>query len=390
MCMIVIKEKGISLPSTSQYKSYINDNLGGIGYMYHRDGGSFVYIKKGFMTLEDLYKSLSDNNVTTNDTVVFHFHNGTVGKTEPKNTHPFPLSKQVNRLFSLDIKTSVGVAHEGILSEYGNKKLTDTQDFIIRVLSDPNIYRNINNITIKKLISGALDFGNKLAFLDKNGNIIRIGTWREKDKLWFSNHEYQYQYEYNSNAWVHTSRDLSSDVDWWESQTTLTRITWKNNEWFLCPKCNEYVPVEKKSYLQHCLSCGAVFGRHGQITKVNKEECSNYYGKKFGESSNLNNLIRKNEINVVKFNFLGLEWCSCPICKSRVAVRDSIKLYYCKKCYAIFGNHIYFRSNKKDVKKHYRIYYKDYKAYSNPEYYNKIKNYYELKRKGVIPNETSK
>ena len=47
--------------------------------------------------------------------VVFHMRIGTHGSMGPENTHPFPLSNKEEYLQALYMKTSVGIAHNGII-----------------------------------------------------------------------------------------------------------------------------------------------------------------------------------------------------------------------------------------------------------------------------------
>ena len=117
MCIIVVKKAGIAAPSDEMFENMWNHNPDGAGFMYTANGG--VCIEKGFMEYKDFYKAYKrvEGKIDTVQTpMVFHFRITTHGGTSPENTHPFPVTDNLSTLRKLMCKTSLGVAHNGILS----------------------------------------------------------------------------------------------------------------------------------------------------------------------------------------------------------------------------------------------------------------------------------
>ena len=157
MCIIVIKKKGIEIPSWDILKNCFYNNEDGAGFMYNKNG--VVYIKKGFMkwgdfkdALQDTIDELGRNAINTG--MVFHFRITTQGDTNPMNCHPFPISCKNNDLQQTYIQTNLGISHNGIIDlttehyyigmPYSSKDagLSDTQLFIRDYLY--NIYKISN------------------------------------------------------------------------------------------------------------------------------------------------------------------------------------------------------------------------------------------------------
>ena len=117
MCIIVVKKAGKAAPSDEMFENMWNHNPDGAGFMYTANGG--VCIEKGFMEYKDFYKAYKrvEGKIDTVQTpMIFHFRITTHGGTSPENTHPFPVTDNLSVLRKLMCKTSLGVAHNGILS----------------------------------------------------------------------------------------------------------------------------------------------------------------------------------------------------------------------------------------------------------------------------------
>lgn len=143
MCVIVYKpddyiqsEKDrIILLDILDKCSWANPDL--CGYMYQENG--FVIIRKGFEYLQDMLDTISDDILLTKD-IVFHFRIATHGKVIPENSHPFPITSELELLTSNHVMSELGIAHNGTLygsptTDYFKGKYSDTFLFIKMVLS---------------------------------------------------------------------------------------------------------------------------------------------------------------------------------------------------------------------------------------------------------------
>lgn len=196
MCVIVIKKAGIKIPDT--LKTCWDNNPDGAGFMWA--DGKKVHIQKGFMKYKHFNKAIKNLKIdTTAVPMVFHFRITTHGGTSQGNTHPFPISDNIKDLKKLKNAVDVGVCHNGIISGYGQKTISDTMDYIKRQLVPiQKLQKNFyNNPLIMDIIDKAID--SKMVFLDYKGNIKTIGNFITDDKIIYSNDSYLYA----RYAWIY-------------------------------------------------------------------------------------------------------------------------------------------------------------------------------------------
>ncbi len=188
MCVIVIKKAGIKIPDT--LKMCWDNNPDGAGFMYA--DGKKVYIQKGFMKWKHFNNAIKNLKInTTKIPMVFHFRITTHGGTSQGNTHPFPISVDIKDLKKLKNRVDVGVCHNGIISGYGKKTISDTMDYIQRQLVPiQKLQKNFyNNPLIMDIIDKAID--SKMVFMDYKGNIKTIGQFIEDKNIKYSNDSFK-------------------------------------------------------------------------------------------------------------------------------------------------------------------------------------------------------
>ena len=78
MCIAVIKEIGVEVPSKKIFKRCFTENPNGAGYGVLRDDG--WNCKKGFMSFTAFWKSFRKEHFGTEDYLIIHFRIGTSGK----------------------------------------------------------------------------------------------------------------------------------------------------------------------------------------------------------------------------------------------------------------------------------------------------------------------
>ena len=192
MCVIAAKPAGIEMPTETQIETMWMKNPDGAGFMYARGGK--VQIEKGFMSLKSLKKKLKEVDEKyglTSLPVVLHFRITTHGGTKPENTHPFPISDSVGMLKKRRLTTDLGVAHNGIINVTPRSGISDTMEYIAGQLAPlkravPGFYKNKD---LLQMIAHATD--SKLAFMDKKGKIVTVGSFVEEKGIKYSNRSFE-------------------------------------------------------------------------------------------------------------------------------------------------------------------------------------------------------
>lgn len=188
MCIVITKEKYVSMPSNNTMRRCWESNPQGAGYMYTDPTTRQVFGKKGFMKLDDLLKELANPKLEKMN-VVIHFRIATHGGVNSAATHPFPVSDKVDDLNALEWTSKAGVAHNGIIPSYGTQKgLSDTQEFIKNVLSKAG--EHVLHPGVLKMTEAMIG-SSRLAIMRRD-RIVRIGNgWVKFKGCWYSNSGYR-------------------------------------------------------------------------------------------------------------------------------------------------------------------------------------------------------
>lgn len=191
MCVILVKERGIELPTKDILESCWKRNPDGAGFMFN--DCDKVVIMKGFMTFEEFYLRLQTANEfyhLKEKGLVIHFRIATSGLKDKGNCHPYPISNDNLDLRKSFITTELGIAHNGIIRSYNGKNniLNDTQLFIKNDLFELNYLdkKFYKNVIFQSMIERLID-GSRLVFLNKKGEIIKLGNWFHNGNYYFSN-----------------------------------------------------------------------------------------------------------------------------------------------------------------------------------------------------------
>lgn len=191
MCVILVKERGIELPTKDVLESCWKRNPDGAGFMFN--DCNKVVIMKGFMTFEEFYLRLQTANEfyhLKEKGLVIHFRIATSGLKDKGNCHPYPISNDNLDLRKSFILTDLGIAHNGIIKSYNGKDkvLNDTQLFIKNDLFELNSLEKkfYKNTIFQSMIERLID-GSRLVFLNKKGEIIKLGNWFQDGNYYFSN-----------------------------------------------------------------------------------------------------------------------------------------------------------------------------------------------------------
>lgn len=199
MCIIVAKEKGKSIPKKSILKACFDNNSDGAGFMYTSD--NYVVIEKGFMNFDSLYKRIKQLNKEINlkkRSVVFHFRISTSGKVDGATCHPYPVTDKIEYLKSTRIKCKMGMAHNGIFSDYvltgkdNTDNLNDSQNFVRTfIYSLYKLNKNFLNNEYGKLLVNNEKGYSRLCFLTADDELHYFGNWIEDNGIKYSNENYK-------------------------------------------------------------------------------------------------------------------------------------------------------------------------------------------------------
>lgn len=211
MCIIAAKPRGIDMPSKETIRRMWYNNPDGAGIMYSADDK--VIIHKGFMKLSDFEAELEKLRKTVDlkkAGVVMHFRITTHGGTRPENCHPFPISMKLSRLRQTRLTTSIGVAHNGMISVTPrDKTISDTMEYIASQLyplykAMPTFYENEYAM---QLIQNAIT--SRMAFLLPDGKIYTTGDFIEDNGMIYSNTSYKWERwsRWESTAWCWDEHD---------------------------------------------------------------------------------------------------------------------------------------------------------------------------------------
>lgn len=217
MCVIAAKPAGIEMPSDDRIMDMWYTNPDGAGFMYAEDG--VVRIRKGFMTLEKFMEAINDlrsKHDLKSLALVMHFRITTHGGTKPENCHPFPISDSIGALSKLEGKTSLGVAHNGIINITPRKGISDTMEYIATQLAPlhravPAFYKNKD---LMEMVSNATK--SRLAFLTDKGGIYTVGEFTDMDGVLYSNTNFEYRSfrDFNWGCYDAWDRDSYSVTGW--------------------------------------------------------------------------------------------------------------------------------------------------------------------------------
>lgn len=242
MCIIIAKEKNSRIPTEEELKNSFEYNNDGAGFMY-TDNGKIV-IDKGYMNLESFLKHynklLHKYNNFENKSLIIHCRIGTSGKNNKGNTHPYPITSNERLLHKKYTKQDIGIAHNGIIHDYGTRKgLNDTQEYIIKFLYPiyshyKDFYKNDDlRECIEKMTNS------KFAILDNNDDIYYIGEFVEDKGVKFSNTSYKsydyskYYYQYSSNYYDDWYESKKAEQDYYDNYGDEDYMIPLERDWYV-------------------------------------------------------------------------------------------------------------------------------------------------------------
>lgn len=193
MCLIINKPDGVKL-DFEKFKTAVENNPDGFGISVVEGGGKLYTIRDpNKQDVDNLYKLIHEDFESKQ--MLIHLRYTTVGKTNLRNAHPFPILE-----FTQD-GSDVRMAHNGTLASYrGNTDESDTRRFV-RSYVRPLFKRlsfgmSPQEILSDRFVEGLLDdklgTSSVLSFIDGDGNTLNVnalgnGGFYDEDGVYFSN-----------------------------------------------------------------------------------------------------------------------------------------------------------------------------------------------------------
>ena len=182
MCIAILKPKGKKLSKDTLQTCYDN-NKDGCGFAFVKDNQVKIFKFNDFEKFYGMYKQIQENDYSN---MLIHFRIATHGGVNFAGTHPHKLND------------SMALIHNGIISSYGSKDVSDTVDFIDKVIGKIS-KKQWKSPAFRELVSDAIGTS-KFVILDDKDNYYIInedkGYW--DDGIWYSNKSYiDYRKTYN-------------------------------------------------------------------------------------------------------------------------------------------------------------------------------------------------
>ncbi len=265
MCVIVCSAPKKPTPSEDIIDACWKANKDGGGFYHLRRNEEVGYLRKGLMTLEEFKQALEDRKPTDDDLLILHFRIATHGGVNPQKTHPFPISTDLKMLDKLEMFTNEVFIHNGILSGFGSKQISDTQEFVMAKLYDKLEEDETTSEEITKWLDKETSGNRTITISGKKGIFHLSGTWCDIDDLKFSNsnHErympnyvppepvkytYENGYGYGYGGYGYGNYSQKSTA---KSNVTTTTKTSSTSSYYN----SKYLTPDK--YREDCVACGS-------------------------------------------------------------------------------------------------------------------------------------
>ncbi len=205
MCLIVQAGDSSVIPE-DLVKSAKTKNPHGWGIIFHDEGK--VHMRKG-IKMDDVDKYLK--KVRQGSKVFVHFRLATHGTVSIENAHPFKLTDEVYFM------------HNGVMHKFDDpKKIESDSKIFADTILKPLVIRCGPRVILEPFFQQIVkEFGgggNRFAFMNSVGDVLRIGSWEEDEtnKLFLSN-----SYAYDTKT-VDIKRF---------TYTPVNEHNWRGNNW---------------------------------------------------------------------------------------------------------------------------------------------------------------
>ena len=301
MCIAIIKNKNIELPSEDILRICFNNNPDGAGFVLNRNGVNYIY--KGYFTFDGFLKALKLVSPLKEESLMIHFRVATHGKINIENCHPFPIDGYFKNMLKPIYATNSDVMiHNGkLLIDITNPIYSDSMHFAKSLYQ----FDRKNNSEFLEYIIQPTDKnkrGNRIGILTSNGETEHYGVgWIEQNGILYSNDSFKTNGTYKSS---------------FKKKIKTTRVGFSVfNDLNVCDKCSRVV---NQIYTCH------IANKNGNI--VTQRLCNSC-------KDNINNLFSCDDCReYYNLNELKIK-CGKRLCKYCLNEETfGISLYHGKNC----------------------------------------------------------
>lgn len=198
MCVITFKPHDVEIDERD-IVAMAEANPDGMGFIVPDEGSSF-YFSKGYFDINDI---LTVNRDLRGIAACLHFRLATHGETNEAMCHPFVVSRSEEEILQVEGTTNRPLLmHNGIISGFGVKGLSDTAHFVRDVLSQ--VPRRAAKASLKAT-------GCKYALFRK-GRMSLIGGFQEYRGLQVSNTHFNQRLVVRGNSAIGRRAWIWDDV----------------------------------------------------------------------------------------------------------------------------------------------------------------------------------
>lgn len=217
MCLIIERKPNFEIPF-DKFKAAITVNPDGYGLTFPDSGKLQVLKSHETPDPEKLYRLINEELIDKK--LLIHLRYTTVGKTNIRNAHPFPVLERATD--GVDLR----MAHNGTLYKYKkqNSDESDTRVFVkefVRPLfkrmakaMDPS--QLLTDEFIKELLEDKLTSSSVLSFLDSEGNSLicnATGNGGKQEDDWY----YSNTYSFKENHRVKPANTVTNYTEYWKA-----------------------------------------------------------------------------------------------------------------------------------------------------------------------------
>ena len=197
MCLIIQRNPGFVIPY-HKFETAVMNNKDGYGLSFPDDKGLGVLRSSDTPDPEKLYRLINEELIDKH--LMIHLRYTTAGKTNLRNTHPFPVLEKNKD--GIDLR----MAHNGTIFKYKTRAKEDESDTrcFVREFVRPlfkRLIRGMDSTEIlsdpftKELLEEQLSNASVLTFLDDEGNSLicnETGNGGKQEDEWYYSNVYSF------------------------------------------------------------------------------------------------------------------------------------------------------------------------------------------------------
>lgn len=258
MCCIIHRLKDNKEIAKDNLEKIIKKNPHGWGLSYIDDGGSLKVEKSMNMTTAiDKIRQLESENRE----FLFHARWATHGEKNTENCHPFPIHTGV-------------MFHNGKFDHKGwRQEMSDSWHFTFKLTKFLKRDISLDNLVNEKYKDVIKE--SRLAFMLKDGTVVKYGEWHEIDGSFYSKIDWKYVYiPTSTNQWSEIYNRQSRN----KSHNGITSNPIRQVKRISVIKDVEYASYEKLAKIDEAVSNGEVTDEDIEALRVNDITalCQNY------------------------------------------------------------------------------------------------------------------